>query len=274
MTTHDAQPSALAAPPKGDHSPFRDAALREIRALPDYRGKSYLEFGCGDGFILEALLRDGVKAARGTTYKKVGTDYIRTRDYPELVAPNVDYGIDLNNPVPYPDATFDVVYSTEVIEHVEGHRNFLTEMCRVLKPGGHLVITGPNVSRVMSRVHFALTGIHLRKREAIPFDQPASAMEEYHHRPPDFQMVHWLLWVSKVRIVKTFDTEVFGISKLGVLIKPFASVLIKRFQSRYDRSDAENQAGRADFRKWLLSNPVLMSEQIGIVARKLPFPNS
>jgi len=45
--------------------PFRDAALAILKGLPDFKSLSYLELGCGDGFILDALHQAGAKV-RGT----------------------------------------------------------------------------------------------------------------------------------------------------------------------------------------------------------------
>ena len=97
---------------------YRNVPLKVIRELSEYRFLSYLELGCGDAYIMERLREDGVKSVRGTTFRERSADYIRKRDYPEGM--NVDGGIDLNMPLPYADASFDVVYSTEVIEHVKG----------------------------------------------------------------------------------------------------------------------------------------------------------
>ena len=46
--------------------------------------------------------------------------------------------------IPFPDNTFDVVVCTEVIEHTPNPRQAVTELCRVLKPGGILILTVPN----------------------------------------------------------------------------------------------------------------------------------
>jgi SAM-dependent methyltransferase len=46
--------------------------------------------------------------------------------------------------LPFPDATFDVVLSHEVLEHVEDDRQAVAEAWRVLRPAGRLVIFAPN----------------------------------------------------------------------------------------------------------------------------------
>ena len=45
--------------------------------------------------------------------------------------------------LPFPDATFDVVITSEVLEHIQDDVTALTEMVRVLKPGGRFAATVP-----------------------------------------------------------------------------------------------------------------------------------
>jgi len=53
--------------------------------------------------------------------------------------------------IPEPDATFDAILCTEVLEHVPDPTSALDEFARLLKPGGKLILTAPFVSLV----HFA-----------------------------------------------------------------------------------------------------------------------
>lgn len=46
----------------------------------------------------------------------------------------------------FPESSFDLVCSADAIEHVEGLDKALSEMKRVLKPGGHLILQAPNLS--------------------------------------------------------------------------------------------------------------------------------
>jgi len=52
--------------------------------------------------------------------------------------------VDCNRPLPFEDNTFDVVWSSEVIEHLIDPVAAASEMRRVLRPGGALVLTTPN----------------------------------------------------------------------------------------------------------------------------------
>jgi SAM-dependent methyltransferase len=62
---------------------------------------------------------------------------------------------DLNIGFTEPAASADGILALEVIEHMENPRAFLREIARVLKPGGGLVLSTPNVVTVGSKVRFA-----------------------------------------------------------------------------------------------------------------------
>ena len=57
----------------------------------------------------------------------------------------IDYVSDINS-IPVPDASFDVILCTEVLEHVPEPIAALREMARILKPGGRLLLTAPAMS--------------------------------------------------------------------------------------------------------------------------------
>jgi 2-polyprenyl-3-methyl-5-hydroxy-6-metoxy-1,4-benzoquinol methylase len=65
---------------------------------------------------------------------------------------------DLNVSLPYRSGSFDVVVALEVVEHLENPRFFLREVGRVLRCGGRLVLSTPNVTSLRSRLSFLFKG--------------------------------------------------------------------------------------------------------------------
>jgi ubiquinone/menaquinone biosynthesis C-methylase UbiE len=69
---------------------------------------------------------------------------------PELIIrarenyPSIPFEICALEKTPYANESFDAVTLTDVLEHVADERTALDEMFRVLKPGGHLIITTPH----------------------------------------------------------------------------------------------------------------------------------
>jgi len=65
---------------------------------------------------------------------------------------------DLSTSLPYADAEFDYVTCIEGLEHIENPQQAIREFARVLKPGGHLVVSTPNILNVEERMKWLLFG--------------------------------------------------------------------------------------------------------------------
>jgi SAM-dependent methyltransferase len=102
------------------------AAARLARVAPD---AAVLDIGCRDGG-LQAYLPPGIR------YQ--GMDIS-----PEFAAPAIVIQ-DISAGIPFPDASFDHVFCIEVLEHVPNPFGALTEIHRVLRPGGVLALSVPN----------------------------------------------------------------------------------------------------------------------------------
>lgn len=100
----------------------------------DHQQLQALDVGCGTGAILELLQTNGYQA-RGIDMSEEALRFCREKN---LV---VSYGL-INN-LPFTDNTFDIVVAADVLEHVEEDGQALTEIKRILKPGGFLIATVP-----------------------------------------------------------------------------------------------------------------------------------
>ena len=91
-------------------------------------GKHALDIGCRDGYWSERL--------KGQGYE------VSSLDLEPYYAPAITHNVESG--LPYPDNHFDVVWCTEVLEHLHTPGYLLEEIERVLIPGGMAVLTTPN----------------------------------------------------------------------------------------------------------------------------------
>ncbi len=96
-------------------------------------GMRLLDVGCGRGDFAKAFAEDGLTVD--------GVDREATEDIPSEVSFT---RADITQTLPYPDNTFDVVFSKSVIEHMTDPERFVKENLRVLKLGGLLICMTPD----------------------------------------------------------------------------------------------------------------------------------
>jgi 2-polyprenyl-3-methyl-5-hydroxy-6-metoxy-1,4-benzoquinol methylase len=107
-----------------------------IDCVPHSGKFEILDVGCGSGANSEALAARG-HTLHGVDLSETAITRYRSRGFEGRVG-------DLESGLGYPDAMFDVVFCSEVIEHMTSPEVLAAEMCRVLKPGGLLVLSTPN----------------------------------------------------------------------------------------------------------------------------------
>jgi SAM-dependent methyltransferase len=96
-----------------------------------------LDVGCGDGYFTSQLIRLGCTAS-GIDLSPVAVELAGKRNPTGAFQTH-----DLTLPFPFPDASFDVVWCSEVLEHLFSPLFVLEQVHRVLKPGGILLATTP-----------------------------------------------------------------------------------------------------------------------------------
>src|SRR5271154_2602995 len=144
-----------------------ELALRKRFLLEHVRpGDRVLDIGCGEGVFAIELARAGAEVL-GIDVAEEPLRRARAR-YPELDLRLVDG----EGPWELADASFDVIWAGEVIEHVADTTAWLSEVRRVLRSGGRLLLSTPAheplealrlaLSRRAFAAHFEPRGDHLR----------------------------------------------------------------------------------------------------------------
>lgn len=113
-------------------------------ALPHVAGKRVLDYGCGSGYGTHHLAAScasivGVDIADEAIEYAVARYKANNLTYQRISRAD-------QAPLPFKDAEFDVVLSFQVIEHICGVAPYLSEIRRVLKPGGVFICATPDRS--------------------------------------------------------------------------------------------------------------------------------
>jgi SAM-dependent methyltransferase len=128
-------PEDLDAP---DFERRRSLLLGELRSED-----RVLDLGCGDG-VFSAVLADAGATVVAVDVAEAALERARRR------VPAIDVRLaPFDGPLPLDDNAFELVWASEVIEHVADTARWLSEVRRVLVPGGRLLLTTPAHGRLL-----------------------------------------------------------------------------------------------------------------------------
>jgi len=150
-SAHDADRTRARTPDR----PWYDYAAGLVP--PAARAGRWVDLGCGQGELLE---RCGEGGGFGLDFWSANARAAAKAGHPSVAG-------DLNHALPFRDASLDGLALVEVIEHIVRAEALVDEMARVLRPGGWLVLTTPNVVHWTYRWR-TLTG-HAPKQEGYHY---------------------------------------------------------------------------------------------------------
>jgi SAM-dependent methyltransferase len=119
---------------------LEDRIKQTLSLLLPAPGGAMLDVGCATGVVSEIM------ATKIGASRVVGIDFAVVPCAIETQAVNLDS----NDPLPYPDATFDVVTCLETIEHVHDTDHLVREIGRVLKRTGYAVLSVPRIDGLLT----------------------------------------------------------------------------------------------------------------------------
>ena len=145
------------------HQAVHDTVVRVLRELPP--GK-LLDVPAGQGALAASLIDAGFEVSCCDLYPEI----FRVPNVP------ITQG-DLNSTLPYDSNSFDYVACIEGLEHIENPQQAMREFARVLRPGGHLVTSVPNILNIEERMKWLIHG-HTSHFRPLTRDHVARVREE------------------------------------------------------------------------------------------------
>jgi SAM-dependent methyltransferase len=116
--------------------------LKEVLSRAKTTKAAVLDIPAGAGRLSDHLRERGFRVTAADINKK-RADYVFA---------------DMNKTLPFGNEQFDIVVSTEGIEHIVDYAGFISELARITRPQGYIILTTPNISCFYSRLMFMCTG--------------------------------------------------------------------------------------------------------------------
>lgn len=109
---------------------------------------------------------------------------------------------DMEAALPFASAEFDAAVCLEGIEHIQRPQLLLSELLRVVRPGGLVIISTPNIQNYWSRLTFLFTGTFYQFNPGELRDLPPDACEDrFHISPVTLQWIRTFAAIHGGRIV-------------------------------------------------------------------------
>ncbi|HMC60806.1 MAG TPA: methyltransferase domain-containing protein, partial [Candidatus Solibacter sp.] len=162
---------------------------------PGTEGDRILEMGAYLQITPALRSKLGYGEVRGCYYGKPGRSDHRevTSAAGEHFACEIDHFDAEKDPFPYPDGHFSTVLCGELIEHLfEDPMHLMSEVNRILKPGGHFVLTTPNVAALRG-ISAILQGYHPGFLHAYIRPSDSGEVDARHNREYTPREIHKLM---------------------------------------------------------------------------------
>jgi ubiquinone/menaquinone biosynthesis C-methylase UbiE len=130
-------------------APLAHQAIHDtvVRILEQQQRGALLDVPAGEGALAGRLIAAGFEVHCCDLYPEIFC----------LAGVEIHRG-DLNTELPFGDRSFDYITCLEGLEHIENPQQAIREFARLLRPGGQLVVSVPNILNVEERLKWLLYG--------------------------------------------------------------------------------------------------------------------
>lgn len=147
--------------------------------------------------------------------------------------------MDITERIPYPDGTFDYVACIEGLEHTTNPYRAVSELSRVLREGGYLIVSTPNYCNLEKRIKFLITG-YLTKPKTLRDFIEAGNLYDFHNSPLTITVIDFIFQINGLTIVSILKDKLkrrqLVLYPLYLILK-FANLFISEERKKNSRTD-------------------------------------
>lgn len=181
-------------------------------------------------------------------------------------APGVECApCDLDKNLPFPDASFDCAVCIEAVEHLQNRYAFLAECARILRPGGTLILTTPNVLNLAARLKFLLTGFF--PLFARPPGEFVPHPTHTHINPIPYYYLRHALVVNSFKITRVCTDRYRKSSIMLAWLWPV--IILASIHSVRKEADLRQRAANREILATMRSGALLFGRTLIIVAERV-----
>ena len=220
---------------------FQEQDMRDVLDIP-----------CGEGAFTSRLLEKGLTVHAGDCVDG-------------MKATGASFKVcDMNDPLPFDDSQLDAVVSIDGIEHIKRPFDFVMECSRVIRPGGILIVSTPNISALRSRWRWFLTGFHNKCKRPLDEGNPSP---RHHINMLSFPSLRYMLHTNSFRITSVQTNRIKPVSWIYAIAVPFLYLVTLRTFLREEKDLAQRERNR-ELLGQLFSSPVLFGETLVVKAAR------
>ncbi|MCA9270348.1 MAG: class I SAM-dependent methyltransferase, partial [Planctomycetales bacterium] len=236
---------------------YMQVGVDKLSGLP--QGSRILDMPAGSARVTDALREKG--------YRVTSADINAYRD---------DYVYaDMNRTLPFADQSFDGAICLEGIEHTLQPNVLISELIRVTRVGGRIVLSTPNIMNMYSRLQFLATGtFHQFEPAVMPIVQRGEMADRFHIAPLTFHTMRYQADYFGAKVV-----DVAGDTAKKRWLMPFYLAVLAigwpwRKKAYQGVNDEQRLARNAEIERYAQSWSALLSRSIIMVFEKVRHESS
>ena len=175
------------------------------------------------------------------------------------------YEGDMTKELPFPANSCDLVVCIDGIEHISKQFDFISEVNKILKVGGEIIISTPNISSLRSRWKWLTTGHHYKCDSPLDENNPTPL---HHIGMVSLPEMRYLLHTNGFHLEKITTNRIKLISWVYILLLPLTylfTFLVYQKAGKREGTSAINK----DVLRTMFSKDVLFGETLIVLAKKI-----